>query len=90
MLGRFALGVIRFYRRTVSPLTPASCRFVPTCSRYAEEAIGRYGLAKGGWLFLRRFARCHPFGGKGYDPVPLPPDSSSSPARARAVDSGDA
>ncbi len=64
------LTLIRFYRVGVSPLTPPSCRFTPTCSAYAEEAIQKYGAAKGGWLALRRLLRCHPFGGKGYDPVP--------------------
>lgn len=64
------LMVIRLYRVGVSPLTPPSCRFTPTCSAYAEEAIQKHGAAKGGWLALRRLLRCHPFGGKGYDPVP--------------------
>jgi putative membrane protein insertion efficiency factor len=64
------LALIRFYRVGVSPLTPPSCRFTPTCSAYAEEAIRKYGAARGGWLALRRLLRCHPFGGKGYDPVP--------------------
>jgi uncharacterized protein len=67
---RTALALIRFYQKGISPFTRPSCRFVPTCSAYAHEAIERHGLARGGWLFLRRFARCHPFGGKGYDPVP--------------------
>jgi putative membrane protein insertion efficiency factor len=64
------LAVIRFYRLAVSPFTPPSCRFSPTCSAYAQEAVDRYGAVKGGWLALRRLFRCHPFGGKGYDPVP--------------------
>mgnify|MGYP006279135165 FL=1 len=64
------LMMIRFYRAAVSPFTPSSCRFTPTCSAYAQEAIEKHGAGKGGWLALRRIFRCHPFGGKGYDPVP--------------------
>lgn len=63
----FAIGA---YQRLVSPWTPASCRFHPTCSEYARVAIERHGAASGGWLALRRLGRCHPFGGKGFDPVP--------------------
>ncbi len=69
-MARLFLSLIRFYRRWVSPLTPPSCRFTPTCSAYAEEAVGEHGAARGGWLALRRLLRCHPFGGSGYDPVP--------------------
>jgi len=64
------LGMIRFYRRAVSPFTLPSCRFTPSCSAYAQEAIEKHGAGKGGWIALRRLFRCHPFGGKGYDPVP--------------------
>lgn len=70
MLRRFLLALIRVYRAGISPWTPASCRFTPTCSAYAEEAIHRYGSGRGGWLALRRLLRCHPFGTAGYDPVP--------------------
>jgi uncharacterized protein len=66
------LGVIRFYQVAVSPYFPPSCRFFPSCSAYAHEAISCHGVVRGGWLFVRRFARCHPFGGEGYDPVPGP------------------
>lgn len=69
-MARALLSVIRFYRRAVSPMTPPSCRFVPTCSAYAEEAVVRYGARRGGWIALKRLLRCHPFGGSGYDPVP--------------------
>lgn len=62
--------MIRGYRRTVSPLLPPACRYHPTCSEYAHEAIARYGALKGGWLAVRRIGRCHPFGGSGHDPVP--------------------
>ncbi len=61
---------IRFYQLFISPLTPASCRFTPTCSQYAFEAIKKHGPFKGGWLALKRILRCHPWGGSGYDPVP--------------------
>lgn len=65
------LFLIRFYRRTISPYTPASCRFTPTCSAYALEAIQKYGACKGGFLALKRFLKCHPFyKGEPYDPVP--------------------
>lgn len=70
MLARVMLAGIRFYQRGISPLTPASCRFQPTCSAYAREAIERYGAAKGSWLAMRRLARCQPFCRGGYDPVP--------------------
>lgn len=61
---------IRFYQRFISPLTPPSCRFTPTCSEYAATALQRHGIVKGGFLAIRRLLRCHPWGGHGYDPVP--------------------
>lgn len=65
------LALIRFYQRAISPYTPGCCRFQPTCSAYAVEAITRYGPWKGGWLSLRRLLKCHPFyRGDHYDPVP--------------------
>jgi putative membrane protein insertion efficiency factor len=64
------LALIAFYRTCISPLTPPACRYTPTCSQYAQEAIKKYGAFKGGWLALKRILRCHPFGGSGYDPVP--------------------
>ncbi|MBL4801333.1 MAG: membrane protein insertion efficiency factor YidD [Emcibacter sp.] len=63
-------GVITVYRYTLSPLLGKNCRYLPTCSEYAEEAIDRFGAFKGGLLALRRIGRCHPWGGHGYDPVP--------------------
>ncbi len=66
-----ALGLIRFYQKVISPLTPPSCRFEPTCSQYGFEAIQKYGFFKGGWLTIKRIGRCHPFyTGNLYDPVP--------------------
>ncbi|MBO5186830.1 MAG: membrane protein insertion efficiency factor YidD [Prevotella sp.] len=61
---------IVFYQHCISPLTPPSCRFTPTCSEYARQAIMRHGPLKGLWLAVRRILRCHPWGGSGYDPVP--------------------
>ena len=69
---RLCILPIRLYQRFVSPLLPPACRFTPTCSAYAAEAILRHGIARGGWLALRRLMRCHPWGGSGYDPVPPP------------------
>lgn len=65
------LALIRFYQRAISPYFPARCRFRPTCSAYAMEAINKYGAMKGGWLAIKRFCRCHPFSRRDpYDPVP--------------------
>ena len=64
------IGLIRFYQRFISPLTPPACRYTPTCSQYGIEAIRKYGIIKGGWLTIKRISRCHPWGGSGYDPVP--------------------
>ena len=64
------LDLIRLYQTTVSEVTPHSCRFQPTCSHYACEAIEKYGFARGGWLTIKRLARCNPFTKGGYDPVP--------------------
>ena len=70
VLSKLMLALIAFYRTCISPLTPPACRFTPTCSQYAQEAIRKHGPFRGGWLALRRILRCHPFGGSGYDPVP--------------------
>ena len=64
------LGLIRFYQRWISPLTPPSCFFYPTCSHYTYQAIERFGVVRGGWLGLHRVCRCHPLTRGGYDPVP--------------------
>ena len=74
MIRRFLVALlllpIFFYQRCISPLTPPSCRFTPTCSEYAVQAIRKYGPFKGLYLAGRRLLRCHPWGGSGYDPVP--------------------
>ena len=64
------LGLIRFYQRAISPYFPPCCRYTPTCSQYALEAVKKYGPFKGGYLALRRILRCNPFHPGGYDPVP--------------------
>ncbi len=64
------IGCIRFYQKYISPLKPPCCRFVPTCSEYALEAIQKYGPVKGSWLAVKRISKCHPFHKGGYDPVP--------------------
>lgn len=70
MIKKLLVWPIRFYQRYISTLTPPTCRFTPTCSQYAIEAIEKYGPMKGLWLAIRRISRCHPWGGSGYDPVP--------------------
>ncbi len=70
---RVAIGLVRGYQVTLSPLFTGSCRFDPSCSRYAMAALEQHGLVKGAWLAIRRLARCHPLGGSGLDPVPPPP-----------------
>ncbi len=67
---RIMLGMIRFYRRFISPMFPPCCRFTPTCSAYALEAVQKYGALRGGYLAVRRILRCNPFHHGGYDPVP--------------------
>jgi putative membrane protein insertion efficiency factor len=69
MLKRAALAVLAVYRRLISPLKPPTCRFYPSCSSYARDAILRYGLGRGCWLTAKRLARCHPWHPGGYDPV---------------------
>ena len=64
------IGLVRFYQYAISPLTMASCRYTPTCSAYAIQAVGKHGPAKGSWLALKRILRCNPWGGHGHDPVP--------------------
>jgi hypothetical protein len=75
---RVLRGVVRAYRWSWSAIMGRQCRFLPTCSEYAEEALAAHGAAKGSWLALKRVCRCHPWGGAGLDPVPPRP---SEPAR---------
>ncbi len=67
---RIVVAVLRWYKRHLSPALPPACRYLPTCSEYAMEAVERYGTLRGGWLALRRVLRCNPFFAGGYDPVP--------------------
>ena len=70
------LSLIRFYQRSISVHTPPACRFTPTCSQYAFTAIERFGVLRGGWLAVKRIARCNPFCKGGYDPVPEGPETT--------------
>ena len=72
-LSAVLIAPIRVYKAFVSPLLPASCRFTPTCSTYAMDAIAAHGPVRGVWLGTKRICRCHPWGGSGYDPVPAAP-----------------
>lgn len=84
MTGLAARGLralVRFYRLAVSPLLPNACRYTPSCSAYALEALSRHGALRGGWLAARRLARCHPWAGFGYDPVPEPSSARAAGKR---------
>lgn len=70
MIKRMMIMMVRFYQLAISPHFPAACRYSPTCSQYALEAIRKHGALRGGCLALKRLSRCHPWGGSGYDPVP--------------------
>lgn len=76
ILSSLLIGLVRIYQYVISPLFPPSCRYTPTCSSYAVEAIRVHGPAKGGWLAAKRIASCHPWGGHGYDPVPPKDDKA--------------
>ena len=70
MLKKMMILLIRFYQKILSPLLPNVCRYTPSCSEYFIQALQIHGVLKGSWLGIRRILRCHPWGGKGYDPVP--------------------
>ena len=80
---RIMIGMIRFYQRHISTLTPPACRFSPTCSQYAIEALERFGIVKGSALAAWRILRCHPWGGHGYDPVPEKNNKNQRPRTKR-------
>lgn len=77
-LAHILRGAVLAYRYTLSPMLGVNCRFAPSCSEYAAEAIATHGALRGGALAARRLCRCHPFGGSGYDPVPPRPDCRST------------
>ncbi len=70
MLRYLLIIPVRLYQILISPMLPPSCRFTPSCSQYAVEALRKHGAIKGSWLAIKRIMRCHPWGGSGYDPVP--------------------
>ena len=70
LLNRILIGLVRFYQYAISPMFPAACRYTPTCSHYAVEALQKHGPWRGLLLAVKRIASCHPWGGSGYDPVP--------------------
>ena len=70
MIARLFIGMVRLYQYILSPLLPGSCRFTPSCSEYGVQALRKHGALRGGWLTLKRFLSCHPWGRHGYDPVP--------------------
>ncbi len=70
MIKRFFIFLIKMYQKMISPWLGANCRYTPTCSQYAIEALKKHGVLKGGWLALKRIGSCNPWGGHGYDPVP--------------------
>lgn len=72
-------GAIRAYQWTIAPLLGANCRYLPSCSEYAHEALGLHGPITGSWLATKRVCRCHPWGGSGYDPVPLSSTPNAAP-----------
>ncbi len=76
-VARALVGAVQGYQRLVSPLLGPRCRFAPSCSSYALEAVGVHGAARGSWLAVRRIARCHPFHPGGHDPVPGRPDGTA-------------
>ncbi|MDD9934543.1 MAG: membrane protein insertion efficiency factor YidD [Myxococcales bacterium] len=88
MIARLALALIGLYQRAISPLLGNHCRFHPTCSSYTATCIERFGVVHGAWLGARRIARCHPFGGSGFDPAPELPATVMPGAEAPAEGSG--
>ena len=70
MIKKIPIAAVKFYQLAIRPLLPNACRYTPSCSEYTIEAVNKYGALKGSWLGMKRIARCHPWGGHGYDPVP--------------------
>ena len=84
MLARGMIGAVKLYQVAIGPFLPKVCRFEPSCSTYALQAIEQHGAVRGGWLATRRLARCHPWGGHGFDPVPAPKVSAGPHEHERA------
>lgn len=82
MVARGLVFLIRAYQQVVSPYLPPACRYTPTCSEYAVEALRKHGAGRGSWLAVRRLLRCHPWGGSGYDPVPPAPAGRGTGGRS--------
>ncbi|MEE8518750.1 MAG: membrane protein insertion efficiency factor YidD [Dehalococcoidia bacterium] len=80
MMRGLTIKLISFYQHALSPYWPGTCRYEPTCSHYAQDAINEFGFLKGGWMSLRRLGRCRPGGGSGYDPVPHKHEQHEAPA----------
>ncbi|WP_026671855.1 membrane protein insertion efficiency factor YidD [Alkalihalobacterium bogoriense] len=76
------IGIFRFYQRFISPLTPPTCRFYPTCSHYGIEALKKHGVIIGGWLTIKRILKCHPFHPGGIDPVPEPKEKEEKKVKS--------
>jgi putative membrane protein insertion efficiency factor len=85
IVGLMLRAAIRAYQLLLAPVLPPSCRYLPSCSHYAAEAIAKHGPLRGGLLAARRLCRCHPWGGSGYDPVPDVEPTGTRPLPARAV-----
>ncbi len=83
LIAKLLILLARGWQIGPSLILPPSCRYTPSCSAYAIEALGRYGALKGSWLAVRRIARCHPWGGSGYDPVPEPGDRAKGCAHCQ-------
>jgi uncharacterized protein len=81
----FALALLRLYKRWISPIFPPSCRYLPTCSEYALEAVDRYGVLRGGWMSACRLLRCHPFAAGGLDPVVTPATEATTSSTSTMI-----
>ncbi|MBO38203.1 MAG: membrane protein insertion efficiency factor YidD [Rhodospirillaceae bacterium] len=81
LLRTILLSFIRFYQLVISPLFPMSCRYAPSCSDYAVDAVARFGVFRGSWVAAKRICRCHPWGGTGFDPVPQTNETTNKKAK---------
>ena len=88
MLARVLISLVRFYQVAISPWLPPSCRYTPTCSTYAIDALRVHGAGRGSWLAVRRIGRCHPWGGHGFDPVPPAPTTDDEATVDRMESAG--